>query len=95
MVTTSTKEPPVQIARIASFAAGFLAGGIVLGGYMAHARMTSVNAAIGGVLPNSEAGLLCVTSANAVRPGIRGTWRESTVGVPGGSATGIWMRCPA
>ncbi|MBU8539205.1 hypothetical protein [Falsiroseomonas tokyonensis] len=85
----------MQIARIASFAAGFLAGGIVLGGYVAHARITSVNLSIGGVLPNSEGGLLCVTAANAVRPSIRGTWREGTVGVPGGTATGIWMRCPA
>ncbi|MEI6162718.1 MAG: hypothetical protein WCP77_23050 [Roseococcus sp.] len=67
---------------------------IVLGGYTAHARITSVNGSIGGVLPNSEAGLLCVTAANVVRP-VRGVWRESTVNGPSGLATGVWLRCPA
>jgi hypothetical protein len=84
----------MQASHIAIFAAGFIAGGIVLGGYVAHARITSVNGSIGGVLPNSEAGLLCVTVGNAVRP-IRGVWREGTVGAPSGSSTGVWLRCPA
>lgn len=84
----------MRTSPIAVFAAGFLAGGIVLGGVVAHARITSVNLSIAGVPPNSEGGLLCVTAANAVRP-IRGTFRESTVGAPAGQATGVWLRCPA
>jgi hypothetical protein len=94
MVLTSTKELAMQASPIAFFAAGFIAGGIVLGGYVAHARITSVNGSIGGVLPNSEAGLLCVTTGNAVRA-IRGIVRESAVGVPAGTASGVWLRCPA
>ncbi len=78
----------------AAFAAGFLAGGIMLGGLVAHARITSVNGSIGGVLPNSEAGLLCVSATNVVRS-VRGTSREGTVGTPAGPATGVWLRCPA
>jgi len=79
---------------IAIFAAGFLAGAVALGAVAAHARMTQINLSIGGVPPNSEAGLLCVTAANAVRP-IRGVSRESTVSAPAGQATGVWLRCPA
>ena len=84
----------MRTSPIAFFAAGFLAGGIVLGGVVAHARITSVNGSIGGVLPNSEAGLLCVTTGNVVRT-VRGTSREGTVGAPSGPSTGVWLRCPA
>ncbi len=88
------KEPAMHASPLAIFAAGFLAGGIALGGVVAHARITSVNGSIGGVLPNSEAGLLCVTAANAVRA-VRGVSREGTVGAPAGASTGVWLRCPA
>ena len=84
----------MRTSPLAIFAAGFLAGGIVLGGVVAHARITSVNGSIGGVLPNGEAGLLCVTAANVVRP-VRGVSRESTVNSGNGQATGVWLRCPA
>ncbi|MBP0447814.1 hypothetical protein J8J14_24025 [Roseomonas sp. SSH11] len=75
---------------VAIFAAGFIAGGIALGGAVAHARITTLNSAIAGVLPNSEGSLFCVTSANAVRP-IAGMSRNSSVNAPGG----VTMRCPA
>lgn len=85
----------MKLSPIAIFAAGFISGSVLLGGtFAAYARITSVNGSIGGVLPNSEAGLLCVTAANVVRP-VRGTWREGTVGAPAGSSTGVWLRCPA
>lgn len=84
----------MHASPLAFFAAGFLAGGIVLGGVVAQARITSVNGSICGVLPNGEAGLLCIIAANAVRA-VRGVSRESTVGAPAGPSTGVWLRCPA
>ena len=84
----------MRTSAIAIFAAGFLAGGIVLGGVVAHARMTSVNGSIGGVLPNGEAGLLCVSATNVVRS-VVGVSRVSTVTGPSGPSTGVWLRCPA
>ncbi|WP_424812836.1 hypothetical protein [Roseococcus sp. YIM B11640] len=78
----------------AFFAAGFVAGGVLLGGAMAHARFVALNAAVGGVLPNSEGSLFCVT-ANSVLRNIAGTYRPSTVNAPGGVSAGVTLRCPA
>ena len=81
---------------IAAFAAGFLAGGIVLGGVVAHARITTLNASIAGVLPNSEGSLFCVTADNRVRP-ITGVYRATTVNAQSASGIsgGATLRCPA
>ncbi len=79
---------------IAIFAAGFVAGGVILGGFVAHARIVTLNAAIAGVLPNSEGSLFCVTAASALRP-IAGVFRSSSVTAPGGVSHGVTMRCPA
>jgi hypothetical protein len=79
---------------IAIFAAGFVAGGVVLGGALAHARIVTLNSAIAGVLPNSEGSLFCVTANSVLRP-IVGTQRTTTVNAPGGVSTGVTMRCPA
>jgi hypothetical protein len=79
---------------IVTFAAGFLAGGILLGGVVAHARITTLNASIAGVLPNSEGSLFCVTAANAPRP-ITGVYRATSVNATGGVSTGATLRCPA
>lgn len=73
----------MQKPRIATFAAGFIAGGLIFGGVIAHARITTLNASISGVLPNSEGSLFCVTAANVLRP-IKGvllqtTWAHPTV----------------
>ena len=83
-----TKSP------IAIFAAGFLAGGIVLGGVVAHARIVTLNSAIAGVLPNSEGSLFCVTAGSVLRP-ITGVQRSTSVNAPGGISHGVTMRCPA
>jgi hypothetical protein len=84
----------MKASPIAVFAAGFLAGGVVLGGFVAHARITTLNAAIAGVLPNSEGSLFCVTAANGLRP-ITGVYRATTVNAPGGTSGGATLRCPA
>lgn len=81
---------------LTAFAAGFLAGGVVLGGVVAHARITTINAAIAGVLPNGEGSLFCVTPENRARP-ITGVYRATTVqaqSAPGISG-GATLRCPA
>ena len=72
-----------------------MAGGHVLGGVVAHARLT-INSAIAGVLPNSEGSLLCVTAANVIRP-ITGVFRSTSFnnGSGGVTTTGVTMRCPA
>lgn len=84
----------MRTSPIAAFAAGFLAGGIILGGVVAHARLTSVNGQIAGVPPNSGGSMFCVTAANAVRA-VAGVSRIVTVGVPGGTSTGVELRCAA
>ena len=84
----------MHLHPIAIFAAGFMAGGIVLGGVVAHARITTLNASIAGVLPNSEGSLFCVTAANVLRP-ITGVYRQSSVNAPGGVSYGATFRCPA
>lgn len=62
--------------------------------FAAHARITTLNLAIAGVLPNSEGSLFCVTAANVLRP-IRGVQREGKVAAPGGDSYGTTLRCPA
>ena len=83
----------MKASPIAIFVAGFVAGGIVLGG-VAHARITMLNSAIAGVLPSSEGSLFCVTAANVLRP-ITGVQRNTSVNAPGGVSYGVTMRCPA
>ncbi|MGK7866431.1 hypothetical protein [Falsiroseomonas sp. E2-1-a20] len=83
----------MKASPIAIFVAGFVAGGIVLGG-VAQARITMLNSAIAGVLPNSEGSLFCVTAANVLRP-ITGVQRNTSVNAPGGVSYGVTMRCPA
>ena len=78
---------------IAIFAAGFVAGGIVLGGLLAHARIVTLNSAIAGVLPNSEGSLFCVTTNSVLRP-ITGAYRATSVNAPGGVSYGATLRCP-
>ena len=94
MLSASTKEPLMKTPPIAIFAAGFLAGGIVLGGVVAHARIVTLNSAIAGVLPNSEGSLFCVTASSVLRP-ITGVSRNTSVNAPGGVSYGVTMRCPA
>lgn len=84
----------MRASPIAMFAAGFVAGGVVLGGVVAQARIVTLNAAIAGVLPNSEGSLFCVTASSVLRP-IVGVFRTTTVNAPGGVSTGVTMRCPA
>ena len=84
----------MQKPRIATFAAGFIAGGLIFGGIIAQAKIVTLNSAIAGVLPNSEGSLFCVTAANVLRP-IKGVARETSVGAPGGASSGVSMRCPA
>ena len=79
---------------IAIFAAGFISGGVVLGGALAHARIVTLNSAIAGVLPNSEGSLFCVTASSTLRP-ITGVSRNTSVTAPGGVSYGVTMRCPA
>jgi len=84
----------MRASPFAVFAAGFVAGGIVLGGVVAHARIVTLNAAIAGVLPNSEGSLFCVTAGSVLRP-IQGVTRFTSVTAPGGVSNGVTMRCPA
>ena len=84
----------MQASPIAIFGAGFIAGGIVLGGVVAQARIVTLNAAIAGVLPNSEGSLFCVTGASVLRP-IAGVSRQTSVNAPGGTSNGVTLRCPA
>lgn len=85
----------MKASPIAIFAAGFLAGGIILGGVVAHARIVTLNASIAGVLPNSEGSLLCVTANSSVRA-VVGVSRSITVNATGGGiSTGVTLRCPA
>ena len=84
----------MKLSPIAIFAAGFIAGSVLLGGaFAAHARITSLNASIAGVLPNSEGSLFCVTAANVLGP-IKGAVREGKVTAQGGTSEGVSMRCP-
>jgi hypothetical protein len=94
MIATATKEMIMPSSPMAIFAAGFVAGGVVLGGFVAQARITTLNAAIAGVLPNSEGSLFCVTAANVLRP-ITGVYRQTSVTAPGGVSYGATLRCPA
>ena len=80
---------------ITAFTAGFLAGGIVLGGVAAHARLTSVNGQVAGVLPNSGGSMFCVTAANGIRA-VTGVSRIVSVSARSGAVgTGVELRCPA
>lgn len=89
------KEPIMKSSPIAIFAAGFIAGSVLLGGaVVAHARIVTLNAAIAGVLPNSEGSLFCVTAASVLRP-ITGVSRATSVNAPGGVSNGVTLRCPA
>ena len=94
MVAPATKEPAMNARPIAIFAAGFIAGGLTLGGALAHARIVTLNSAIAGVLPNSEGSLFCVTANSVLRP-ISGVTRNTSVNAPGGVSHGVTMRCPA
>lgn len=82
-------------SRVVIFVAGFITGGIALGGIVAHARITTLNASIAGVLPNSEGSLFCVNVENRVLP-IRGTYRETSVNAQAspGVSYGATLRCP-
>ena len=85
----------MRASPIAIFAAGFIAGGIALGGVLAHARIVTLNASIAGVLPNSEGSLFCATAASKVRA-IAGVMRSTTVNASGGgTSTGATLKCPA
>lgn len=84
----------MKASPVAMFAAGFIAGGIVLGGVVAHARIVTLNSAIAGVLPNSEGSLFCVTASSVLRP-ITGVYRQTSVNAPGGVSYGATLRCPA
>ncbi|WP_376096607.1 hypothetical protein ACE7GA_05180 [Roseomonas sp. CCTCC AB2023176] len=84
----------MRASPIAIFAAGFVAGGIAFGAVAAHARFVVLNSSVGGVLPNSEGSLFCVTSGSVLRP-INGVTRNSSVNAPGGVAYGVTFRCPA
>lgn len=85
----------MRASPFAIFAAGFLAGGIVLGGVVAHARIVTLNASIAGVLPNSEGSLLCAAANSTVRA-VVGVSRPLTVNATGGGvSTGVTLRCPA
>ncbi|MBX9749744.1 MAG: hypothetical protein K5Q68_09040 [Roseococcus sp.] len=86
----------MKASPIAIFAAGFMAGGIVLGGALAHARIVMLNAAIAGVLPGSEGSLFCVTANSVLKAGT-GVQRDTSVRVPGSQeiSYGVTMRCPA
>jgi hypothetical protein len=89
------KDLDMKSNTIVGFVAGLLVGGIVLGG-VAQARITTINASIAGVLPNSEGSLFCVTAGNRARP-ITGVYRATTVtaqSAPGISG-GATLRCPA
>lgn len=84
----------MRASPIAVFAAGFVAGGIVLGGVLAHARIITLNASIAGVLPDSEGSLFCAAGNSTVRA-VVGVTRPSVVNATGGGAsTGVTMRCP-
>ncbi len=50
------------------FAAGFITGGVVLGGLVAQARIVDLNLSVAGVLPNTQGSLFCVTSNSVLRP---------------------------
>lgn len=76
------------------FTAGVLVGGLLFGGFAAYAKILALNSAVGGVLPNSEGSLFCISSASVLRP-VRGVARESNLKAPGGVAHGITLRCPA
>ena len=84
----------MRATPVAMFFAGFIAGGVVLGGFVAHARIVTLNSAIAGVLPNSEGSLFCVTASSVLRP-ITGVTRNTSVNAPGGVSYGVTMRCPA
>ena len=84
----------MRTSPIAFCAAGFLAGGIILGGAVAHARITSVNGGIAGVPPGNGGSLFCVTAANRIRA-IVGVSRIVQVNDGSGAAsTGVELRCP-
>ena len=85
----------MRTRSLAIFAAGFVAGGITLGGVLAHARLISVNLDIGGVPPGSQGSLLCVTANGAVRAAT-GTFRPMSVNAAGGGiSTGVVLNCGA
>ena len=84
----------MKSSHIISFAAGILVGTFGLGGLAVHAKMVTLNSAIGGVLPNSEGSLFCVSTASAIRS-IKGASRESKVrAADGRDSIGVTMRCP-
>ena len=85
----------MRASSTAIFAAGFIAGGVTLGAFVAQARIVTLNASIAGVLPNSEGSLFCVTADSGVRP-ITGVSRTTNVAARGGGvSTGVTLRCPA
>ena len=85
----------MRASPIAIFVAGFIAGGIALGGVLAHARIVVLNGSIAGVLPNSGGSLFCSTAASAVRP-IKGVSRDVSVATSGGGVSwGIELKCPS
>lgn len=81
-----------------SFAAGFLAGGIILGGVVAHARltMTAHGPDTMGVTPGTVGRLICVAENQVARQGV-GEVRQSILPSPGGTGRVMVMAliCPA
>lgn len=83
---------------ISSFAAGFLAGGIILGGVVAHARLTTTTHGTDtmGVTPGTVGRMICVTENNVGRQG-QGEVRQGIL--PSAGGTGrimvVALICPA
>jgi hypothetical protein len=84
----------MKSSHVMSFAAGILVAALGFGGLAVHAKIVTLNAAVGGVLPNAEGSLFCVTAASALKP-IKGISRESKVRAPDGrDSIGVTLRCP-
>lgn len=86
----------MSASPIAIFAAGFVAGGLILGGSVVYADTSPLaRVVLGGVLPGQIGDLFCINANGSLRTGVRGQFGPSFAGVQmGGPAYGVGLRCP-
>ncbi len=87
----------MSVSPIAIFAAGFVAGGLILSGSIAGANLLiHERTRGGGVLPGHYASLFCIHANGTLRIGVRGHIGNARASEQiGGPAYGVGFQCPA
>ena len=87
----------MNASPIAIFVAGFVAGGLILGGSILRAESWLLDRVhTGGVVPGQTGTLFCTNANHTLRVGFRGHIGNVTASAQiGGPAYGVSLHCPA